>query len=245
MLTLLLIILATVVDGLTAFIGAFSMVMKEKTLKKLLLAMIAFSAGTLLAGGLFHLLPESLGYMDINTASLILLVGFCAFFVIERFLHWHHCHDGKCDVHSFTYLILIGDGVHNFIDGLVIAASFVVGVQFGFLTTVLIIAHELPQELGDFGALIYGGFKRKKALLFNFASQLTCVAGGVAGYLLSGFSGFYYLIPLAAGGFFYIAASDLIPELHKESDLRKSLVSFAMFIVGIAFMIAMKALAGG
>ena len=243
--TLLLIIIATVINGLVALVGAFSLLMKERMLRKIVMVLIAFSAGSLLAGGLFHLLAESLDMMEMNTAFIILLSGFSLFFIIERFLHWHHCHDGKCDVHAFTYLILIGDGVHNFIDGMVIAASFLVSVPFGAITTLLIIGHEIPQELGNFGALIYGGFGRRKALLFNLAAQLTCVIGGIAGFFMAGLSGFTpFLLPFAAGGFFYIAASDLIPELHKENDIRKAMVSFAFFILGIAFMVFTKLLTG-
>jgi zinc and cadmium transporter len=243
--TLLLILVATLVTGLIALVGAFSFFIKEKLLQKLLLVLVAFSAGALLAGGLFHLLAESIGMMDMNAAFILLLAGFSLFFVMERLLHWHHCHEGKCDVHAFTYLILIGDGVHNFIDGLVIAASFLVSAPFGVITTFLIIGHEIPQELGDFGALVYGGMKKKKALLFNFASQLTCVAGGIEGFFLSGIGSVTsMLLPIAAGGFLYIAASDLIPELHKEKDFRKAMLSFAFFLVGITFMVSIKILVG-
>jgi zinc and cadmium transporter len=243
---LLLIILATLINGLVAFVGAFSLFVKEKLLQKILLVLVAFSAGALLSGGLFHLLAESIEMMAIDTAFIILLFGFSLFFILERFLHWHHCHKGECDVHAFTYLILLGDGVHNFIDGLVIAASFLVSVPFGVVTTLLIIGHEIPQELGDFGALVYGGFAKDKALIFNFASQLTCVVGGLTGFFLSGLAGFTnFLLPFAAGGFFYIAASDLIPELHKETDMKKSLISFLFFLVGVCFMVLIKLLVGG
>ena len=244
--TLLLILIATLINGLVAFVGAFSLLVKEKLLEKMLFVLISFSAGALLAGGLFHLLAESIEMLEMNTAFIILLFGFSSFFIIERFLHWHHCHEGKCDVHAFTYLILIGDGVHNFIDGLVIAASFIVSAPFGVITTLLIIGHEIPQELGDFGALVYGGFKKKKALLFNFASQLTCVIGGIFGFLMAGMGNITpMLLPFAAGGFFYIAASDLIPELHKETDIKKALISFLFFVVGIAFMVLTKLIVGG
>ncbi|MBD3249438.1 hypothetical protein GF336_05315 [Candidatus Woesearchaeota archaeon] len=140
--------------------------------------------------------------------------------MIEKFLHWHHCHKGKCDIHTFTYMNLIGDGVHNFIDGLIIAASFSVDISFGVITTIAVIAHEIPQEIGDFGVLVYGGFGRLKALAFNFLSAVTAIIGAVIGYLISGsVEGFVpFLLPFAAGGFIYIAASDLVPELHKESD---------------------------
>jgi zinc and cadmium transporter len=136
--------------------------------------------------------------------------------------------------------------VHNFIDGLIIAASFLVSIPFGVITTLLIIGHEIPQELGDFGALVYGGFEKKKALLYNFASQLTAVAGGIVGFFIGGLGGFTnMLLPFAAGGFLYIAASDLIPELHKEAKLSKALVSFLFFLIGISFMVSIKFLFGG
>jgi zinc and cadmium transporter len=244
--TLLMIILATMINGLIAFVGAFSLFVRERVLEKILLVLVSFSAGALLSGGLFHLLAESIELMEIDTAFITLLFGFSLFFIIERFLHWHHCHKGKCDVHVFTYLILIGDGVHNFIDGLVIAASYLVGIPFGIVTTLLIIGHEIPQELGDFGALVYGGMGRNKALLLNFASQLTCVLGGIVGFFMAGFGNVTtMLIPFAAGGFFYIAASDLIPELHKETDIKKAMLSFLFFLIGISFMVFIKLMAGG
>ncbi|MCX6799087.1 MAG: ZIP family metal transporter, partial [Candidatus Diapherotrites archaeon] len=172
--------------------------------------------------------------------------GFVVFFIIERILHWHHCHEGKCDVHPMSYLVLIGDGIHNFIDGLVIAASFIVGVPFGIITTLLIIGHEVPQELGNFGILVYGGFGRKKALLFSLMAQATCIIGGITGYFISSATSFsLILLPFAAGGFIYIGASDLIPELHKESNMQKAWLSFLLFIAGIAFMAGLKVFFAG
>lgn len=240
------IIFATIVNGLVAFVGAFSLIVGERFLKKILLVLVAFSAGGLLSGGMLHLLAESLKMLEAETAFIIALSGFSLFFIIERFLHWHHCHDDTCMVHSFTYMILIGDGVHNFIDGLIIAASFIISIPFGVMTTILILGHEIPQELGDFGALVHGGFDKRKALLFNFGSQLTAVAGGILGFFIGGEAWFTpFLLPFAAGGFFYIAASDLIPELHKETDIKKSILYFAFFLIGIAFMISTKYLLGG
>lgn len=137
-----------------------------------------------LAGGFFHLLAESLEHLTTTVSFSLLLLGFILFFFIERFLKWHHCHEEKCEVHPFSYLILFGDGIHNFIDGLIIAASFLVNINFGIVTTLLIIGHEVPQELGDFGVLVYGGFSKVKALTFNFISQLTCMIGGVLGFFI-------------------------------------------------------------
>jgi len=240
------ILIATLLDGLVALVGVFSLFLSDKSLKKILIILVAFSAGALLSGAFFHLLSESLEHLSTTKTFTYLLIGFILFFLIERFFHWHHCHKGeKCDVHPFTYLILIGDGIHNFIDGLVIAASFMVNVNFGIITTLLIIGHEIPQELGDFGVLVYGGFSKIKALSFNLISQLTCVLGGIFGYLLSETQEFsLILLPFAAGGFLYISASDLIPELHKEADIKKSLIYFTFFLLGLILLFLIKFLLG-
>lgn len=162
---------------------------------------------------------------------------------MERFLHWRHCHEeGACKTHAFTYLTLVGDGFHNFIDGMVIAASFMASFQLGVVTTLAIILHEIPQELSDFAILVYGGFTKKKALLFNFASALMAIIGALTGYFISdfvqGFSNF--IMPLTAGGFIYIAMSDLIPEVHKESNQKRATLAFVAFLLGIVFMAAAK-----
>ncbi len=242
MFVLLWILLATIIDGLLSLAGVFSLWIKQKTLQKFVFVMVAFSAGALLSGAFLHLMPEALEKLETSIVFIIVLVGFILFFIIEKFLHWHHCHKGKCDTHPFTYLILIGDGFHNFIDGLIIAISFMVNVPFGIITSLLILGHELPQELGDFGVLVYGGFSKTKALIFNLFSQLTAILGGIIGYFLSTSVDWIisYMLPFAAGGFIYIAASDLIPELHKQPQLKKSLVSFSFFIFGILFMFLLK-----
>ncbi len=243
MTTLLLILIATILDSLVAFVGAISLFMSKKKFEKIILYLVAFSSGALLGGAFLHLYPESVEHLGMDTSSLALLAGFSLFFIMERVLHWHHCHERKCKVHPVSYLILIGDGLHNFIDGLVIAASFVVSPMFGIVTTVLVIAHEIPQELGDFAVLVYGGMKRLRALMFNFVSQVTCVLGGILGFYLSSvYSVSYYLLPIAAGGFIYISASDLIPALHKEESIKRSAVNFILFLVGLAFIFVVKAL---
>jgi len=243
--TIIWILLATVVNSLVAFVGIITLLCNEKFLKKIVFILVAFSAGTLLGGGFLHLAAESLEVMEANSVFLLIIVGFSVFFLIEKFLHWHHCHEGKCEVHPYTYLILFGDGIHNFIDGLIIAASFMVNPVFGVVTTLMIISHEVPQELGDFGVLVHGGMSKKKALTFNFVSQLTSVIGGMIGFLVSGLGGFQeFLLPFAAGGFIYIAASDLIPEMHKELSKNKSILAFTFFLVGILFMLGIKVLFG-
>lgn len=244
--TFLFILLATVVNSFIGLIGVLTLWVKDKFLNRILIILVAFSAGALLGGAFFHLMVESLEGMEVITAFAYLLTGFIAFFLIERVLHWRHCHEGKCDTHPFTHLVLIGDGIHNFIDGIVIAASFIVSIPFGCVTTLVIILHEIPQELGDFGVLVYGGFEKARALGFNFLSQLTCIIGGMVGFfLLYTPESVAFLLPFAAGGFIYIASSDLIPELHKEENLRKSMLSFVFFVIGIAFLLGIKLLVGG
>ena len=147
--------IATFIDSLIALVGAFALFLSRKTFDYLIMVLVAFSAGALLAGAFFHLLAESLENFTTNSAFGLMLFGFVLFFFIERFLHWHHCHKRKCKVHPVSYLILFGDGVHNFIDGLVIGVSFLISIPFGIVTTLLIIGHEIPQELGDFAVLVY------------------------------------------------------------------------------------------
>jgi len=243
--TLTLILLATLVNSLVALVGIFSLWLKKKILNKLLISLVALSAGALLSGAFFHLIPESLEHLTPMAVFTGVLIGFIIFFLMEKFLYWHHCHEGKCDIHPVSYLILFGDGIHNFIDGIIIAISFIVSIPFGIVTTLMIIAHEVPQELGDFGVLVHGGFSKAKALICNLISQLACVLGGLVGYFLSSsIEGIIpFILPFAAGGFIYISASDLVPELHKQSDIKKSLSSFAFFILGILIMLAIKFLA--
>lgn len=237
-----IIILATVIVSVISLIGVVTLGMKKKLLKSLLFILVGFSAGALMGGAFLHLLPESLEKLSYEGVFILVLIGFCLFFLIERLLKWHHCHKGKCDVHTFQYMNLFGDGVHNFIDGIIIAISFLVSIPFGIITTIAIIAHEVPQEIGDYAVLVYGGFSRARALCYNFLVALTSIAGALLGYFLSNSIENFtiLLVPFAAGGFIYISASDLVPELHKEPKLNKSLLSFIFFILGIMFMWAIK-----
>jgi len=237
---------ASLAVSLVSLIGIFSLLLKDKLLEKILISLIGFSAGGLIGGAFLHLLPEALEQTESRIVFLYLILGFIAFFILEKYLHWRHCHEGKCKIHAFTYLNLIGDGIHNFTDGLVIGASFVVSIYFGVITTLMIIFHEIPQEIGDFGVLVYGGFGKLKALYYNFIIALTCVLGTLIGYFISAtikdFSSF--LLPFTAGGFIYIAACDLIPELHKQPDLKKSAYSMVSFLCGILFILFARMISG-
>ncbi len=233
---------ASIAVSLISLVGIFSLLFKEKLLDRILVLLIAFSAGGLIGGAFLHLLPEALEYAQNDYIFSSVILGFIFFFILEKYLYWRHCHNGVCDIHTFTYLNLIGDGIHNFSDGLVIGASFLISINFGIITTLVIIFHEIPQEIGDFGVLIYGGFKKFKALLYNFISALTCIIGTIVGFHLSvnmkNFS--IFVLPFIAGGFIYIAACDLIPELHKQSELKKSALSMLVFICGILFILLVR-----
>jgi len=237
------ILTATFLVSLISLVGIVTLAIQDNLLQKLLFCLIGFSAGALIGGAFLHILPESLENNQSTVVFSYLILGIVIFFILERFLHWRHCHEeGACKTHAFTYLSLVGDGFHNFIDGMVIAASFIVSFKLGLVTTLAIILHEIPQELSDFAILVYGGFTRKKALLYNFISALMAMLGALAGYFINdyarGFSNF--ILPLTAGGFIYIATSDLIPELHKEKDLKRALAAFFAFLLGIGFMALAK-----
>ena len=222
--------------------GIFTLVVKEEKLERALLFLISFSAGALMGGAFLHLLPEAAQEIQPEILFPAVLTSFVFFFLVEKILCWRHCHKGKCKVHSFGWINLFGDSIHNFIDGLVIAGSFLTSLKLGLITSLAVALHEIPQEIGDFGVLLYSGFKKRKALIANFLVALTVVLGGLAGFFLSyqAQKMIPYLLPLAAGGFIYISASDLMPELRKEASLKKSLVSFGIFLGGILLMFLLK-----
>jgi len=240
--TLLWIILATLVVSLGGLLGVLTLFINDKKLSRVLLFLVSLSAGALMGGAFLHLLPEAMEELSGESVFTTVLGAFVLFFLIEKIFHWRHCHKGHCDVHTFGYMNLVGDSIHNFIDGLIIAATFLTNRQLGIATVIAVSLHEIPQEIGDFGVLLYSGMTRKKALLANFIVALTAVLGGIVGYFLS-FSSqniLRYLLPIAAGGFIYIAASDLMPEIRKETSLKKSMISFGVFLAGILLMYAIK-----
>lgn len=238
MVTFFYILISTIIISLGSLIGLVFLVFKQEKIEKYLHVLISLSAGTMIGGAFLHLLPEAQALFGNTDYYYIILISFGVFFLVEKFLHWRHCHDGYCNVHSVGYMNLVGDSVHNFIDGMVIAGAFTVDLRLGIITSVAIALHEIPQEIGDFGVLLYSGFSRQKALLSNFLIATVAVLGGIIGYFLSNQSGTIrqFLLPFAAGGFIYIAMSDLMPELRKEKSLKKSFVSFLIFGLGIFIM---------
>lgn len=253
MIVLFYILLATFAVSLISFVGALSLFLKDKFLNKILLVLVALSAGALMGGAFLHLLPEAIetaGVENVLKVFVFTLLGFCLFYILEEFIKWHHHHSTNhtkeecCNktIKPFSYLILFSDGLHNFLDGLIIAGSFVVSPVSGIVTTLAVALHEIPQELGDFGVLVYGGLTKRKALLFNFLSALLAVLGGLAGFFLAEKIGLniVYLLPFAAGNFIYIACSDLIPEIKKDLTPSKAFAYFCVFILGILLMFLMK-----
>ncbi|MEM2897601.1 MAG: ZIP family metal transporter [Candidatus Bathyarchaeia archaeon] len=240
---LLLILIAVIVVSLIAFTGILFAGLKDAFLKRILMALVGFASGSLIGGAFFHLLPEALEEVGQGIWQYA-VIGIVFFFIMEKFLYWRHCHNGKCPTHMFAYLNLIGDGMHNFIDGMVIAASFLVSYPLGFATTLAVVFHEIPQEIGDFGILLYGGFRKEKALMYNFFSALTAVLGALMAYYLASYiEGVkQFLVPFTAGGFIYIAATDLMPELHKRTRVGDSLVQLLTILTGIGLMLALKVL---
>ncbi len=243
----LLAILASVTAvSLIAFIGMIFIGLRENLLKRIMMALVGFASGTLLGGAFLHLLPEAVTEIgDAATAFYYVIFGMILFFVLEKFLYWRHCHEEKCPVHMFVYLSLIGDAVHNFIDGMIIAATFMLRFDLGVTTTMAVIFHEIPQEIGDFGVLIYGGLGKRKALTYNFISALTAILGALTTYYLTYLQSIEtLLVPFAAGGFLYIAATDLMPELHKKFHAGESIVQFMVIIIGIGLMGYLKVAMG-
>ena len=235
--------------SLTALVGIFAISLKESVLDRILFVLLSFSAGTILGTAYLDLLPETVelfGEAQLPVAVAYVTIGFLGFFFLERFIYWYHGHvhgyesvvEEKMTVKSYVYLNLIGDGVHNLLDGMIIAAAFLIAVPAGVATTLAVIFHELPQEIGDFGVLVYGGFTRYKALLANFVTALTAFGGVlISNYFslqIENFSA--HLIAFGAGGFMYLAASELIPEMQEERNIRKSVAQFALFILGLALI---------
>jgi len=239
-------ILSVIIVSLVSLVGIFFLFVKnEHKLKKILLFLVSLSAGSLFGGAFLHLLPEVVEKSGFTlTISLSVMAGILMFFIIEKYVHWHHCHDPSCKEHKkhLAVMNLVGDGVHNLTDGLIIAGSYLVSIPLGIATTFAVIIHEVPQEIGDFGVLLYSGLSKFKALFYNLLSALIAVVGAIIGLVIgSGSETFIHLVvPFAAGGFIYIAGSDLIPELHKECKAKDTFWHLLALLLGIGIMVGLK-----
>jgi zinc and cadmium transporter len=234
-------LISVLLISLVSFVGVFTLTLKLQTLKKILLLFVSFSAGTLLGGVFFQLIPEAIETQGITSVvSFSIIFGIIFFFILEKIICWRHCHrpTTKDHPHPFAINNLIGDAFHNFIDGVIIAASYSINLPLGLITSTAVLFHEIPQEIGDFGVLIYGGFSPIKALSLNFLSAITALLGAILTLALNAQTEIFskVLVPFTAGGFIYIALSDLIPELHKETNIKKSLLQLACLSLGLFIM---------
>ena len=236
--TLWWIFLGGVLMSAIALVGSATLLLSEATLNRIIMPLVAFAAGSLLGGAFFHMLPAALEDAPGDPSVFLwALIGFALFFALEQFLHWHHCHRATSDCKKpLTYLILLGDGLHNFLGGLGVAGVFLIDVRLGLAAWLAAAAHEVPQELGDFGVLIHGGWKKATALLLNLVSGLAFLVGGLVAYAASARVDVEFLVPFAAGNFIYIGASDLVPEVNKHRDLGANVLHFGSFVAGIALL---------
>ena len=228
--------------SLLSLVGIFFLAADRDRLQRILLILVSFAVGGLAGDAFIHLIPEAFRDLGLElTTSLLISLGIILFFGVEKLIRWHHCHRPSSEhhVHPVAALNLIGDGVHNLIDGIVIGASYAVSLPIGLTTTLAVVLHEIPQEIGDFGILVHAGFSIRKALLFNFATAVTSALGAALALLIGPYVQNFsvLMLPIAAGGFIYIAGSDLIPEIQEACDgAGTTLAHFAAILLGIGLM---------
>ncbi len=235
---------SVIVVSLVSLIGIFGLSLRKGLMEKYIYIFISLAVGALLGDAFIHLIPEAFEEASNPLLISILLIGgILFFFILEKFMHWHHHGEDTEEnhIHPVGKLILFSDGVHNFIDGVIIGASFLVSIPLGLATTLAVILHEIPQEIGDFAVLLHAGYTKARALWLNFLSALLAIAGVLfslaLGDVLQNF--ILYFLPIAAGGFIYIAVADLIPELQKTKELKYSVLQFIALTVGILVMVGL------
>lgn len=235
--------LSVLVVSLVSFVGVFALSFKEEKLKKYIFILISVAIGALLGDAFIHIIPEALEHAGEEGSifvSIFIIIGVILFFITEKFLHWHHHEDDTDErhIHPVGKLVIFSDSVHNLIDGIIIGASFLVSIPVGIATTIAVILHEIPQEVGDFAVLLHAGYSKKKALFLNFISAIFALLGTAIVFILGSVSEKieFFLLPIAAGGFIYIALSDLIPELHKTKNAKHSLLQIVAILFGVCLM---------
>jgi zinc and cadmium transporter len=240
--TFLWIVFSSILMSIIALVGSITLLIKKPTLDRLIHPMVAFAAGTLLGSALFHMIPTGMDRYGYQLSFFVwVMIGFIGFFALEQVLHWHHAHvcTQACEK-PMSYLILVGDGVHNFIGGLAIAGTFLIDIRLGIMSWLAAAAHEIPQELGDFGVLVHSGWSKGKALICNVLSALTFLMGGLITYAASKKIEIAFLLPIAAGIFIYVGATDLVPEVNKHEKLSKSILHFALLVTGAGITLAIR-----
>jgi len=235
---------SVIIVSLVSLIGVFYIYLKEETVKKYINLFISLAVGALLGDAFIHLIPEAFeNSSNPIIVSLLIIFGIIIFFIIEKFLHWHHHGEDQenTEIHPVGKLLLITDGFHNLIDGIIIGVSFLISIPIGIATTLAVILHEIPQEIGDFAVLIHSGYDKKRALYLNFLSALAAVIGTVIALIFGNIAETFtiWIVPIAAGGFIYIAMSDLIPELHKTKKMKYSTAQISTVLFGILLMLAL------
>jgi zinc and cadmium transporter len=232
-LTILAFVIAGSILGLT---GGIFLLLKKNWISKYSIYLVNFAAGALLSVAFLDLIPEALEISTKSNVLLYSLLGIISFFFLEHFLIWHHHHAyGKKEMHSFVHMVLIGDTIHNFIDGIIIALTFLISIPLGVSTSIAVFLHELPQEIGDFGVLLYAKLKRSKIIIYNLISSFASIIGATLAYFyISAFQSFnIFLISFTAGAFIYIASTDLLPEAKKHIEWKKNIIQAIMLILGI------------
>ncbi|GIU69373.1 MAG: hypothetical protein KatS3mg002_0609 [Candidatus Woesearchaeota archaeon] len=243
-------ILSTVIVSIISLIGVLLLFLKDSKLKNTITYLISFAIGVFLGDIFVHILPEAFTEFDNTKTAVYILFGIVFSFILEKAIHWKHRHIHKQDhshkKHPHTYAImnLYGDAFHNFIDGIIIATSYAISIPVGIATTIAIILHEIPQEIGDFGILLAGGFSKTKAILFNLLVSLTALIGTIIGFILIETKGMLsFLLPFSAGTLLYIVLADLVPQLHdkahEENSIKISTIQVITIIIGIGIMLAM------
>ena len=230
-------ILSVLIISIISLVGVVTLLFDKS--QKLIFILVSFAAGSMIGGAMLHLMPEAVKSLGFSVLiSVLFILGMFFFFMLEKVIHWRHCHISTSSKHPhpLAYNNLIGDGFHNLIDGALIAASYIVSIPLGIVTTIAVIAHEVPQELGDFGVLIHAGFSHKKAMFYNFVSASIALVGAVLILIIGNGDFVIYLLPITAGGFMYIASADIIPEIHKQCDAKISLSQVAGLISGVLVM---------
>lgn len=244
MTALIWIVASGIAMSLIAFIGMLFFVIKKKNERKILNSLVAFAAGTLLGSAFFHMIPLALSQLEDSLVVFSFVVGgFVVFLGLEQFVHWHHSHNNTgSKVEPVTFLVLIADGLHNFIDGLTVGSVFLLDIRMGVAAWLAVAAHEIPQELGDFAILLRGGWLKKKALWFNFLSGITFLSGGIVVYFASGKFNINtdYIIPFGAGNFIYIGASDLIPQIKKGENMKQNIIHFIFLLTGLLILLLLS-----
>jgi len=234
------IIIGGVIMSAVAMVGSVSALVPAATLDRLLLPIVALAAGTLLGGAFFHMIPEGMASLATLDAAVWLVAGFTTFLALEQFLHWHQTHHATAVARTpVTYLILIGDAIHNFVGGLGIASTFLINPTAGVIAWCAAVTHEVPQELGDFGILVRGGWPRREALTWNLISALTFPLGALLAYRMSQQFDVAGLVMFGAGNFIYIAASDLVPEIRSRLEPGRAAVHLGCFVSGLAITLAL------